>query len=107
MANYYRYESPAYVELRSAFDDMQYPPAVALHQLAVSPFLDSWLNDQKNRSDIPRRMEACGYEKLPNPNTRDGLWKVDGRYRVLYGLVSAPLADRMAAAHLLVKRTLV
>ena len=78
MANYYRYESPAYVELRSAFDDMQYPPAVALHQLAVSPFLDSWLNDQKNRSDIPRRMEACGYEKLPQPEYEG--WPVESRW---------------------------
>jgi hypothetical protein len=83
---------------------MQYPPAVALHQLTVTPFLEYWLSDQKNRSDIPRRMEACGYEKLPNPDTKDGLWKMDGRYRVLYGLASMPIAARMAAARLLAGR---
>ena len=72
MANYYRYESPAYAELRSALEDSGYPVVVTLRQMAVTPFLETWLNDPKNGSDIPRRMDACGYEKLRNPDTKDG-----------------------------------
>jgi hypothetical protein len=79
-----------------------------LHQLAVTPFLDASLNDPRNRSNIPRQLEACGYEKVHNPNMKaGGFWKIDGEYHPVYGLATAPLAARMAAAQLLVKPRLV
>jgi hypothetical protein len=104
MANHYRYESPVYAALCNVLEHLKYPVVVALHQLAIAEYLAIWLYDPKHASDIPRRMDACGYEKLRNPNTKNGLWKVDGRYQPVYGLATKPLADRMAAAHQLLEQ---
>ena len=38
----------------------------------------AWLEDRKNRRQIPHRMEAVGYVAVRNDGAKDGLWKVGG-----------------------------
>jgi hypothetical protein len=70
-----------------------------------NPHRDSfahWLNDRKNRRQIPHRFENCGYTPVRNDAAKDGLWKVDGARQVIYALATRSLHDRVAAARQLI-----
>jgi Family of unknown function (DUF5906) len=59
----------------------------------------SWLQDRKNRRNIPHRLEAAGYIPVRNPSRpADGLWKIDGKRQAVYGHRKLSLAKQVAAA---------
>jgi hypothetical protein len=60
--------------------------------------LYSWFKERANRRVIPHRMETCGYVPVRNTGADDGLWKIEGKRRVVYGLMTATPAERTAAA---------
>ena len=43
-----------------------------------------WLNDRKNRKQIPHRLEDCGYVRVHNRDSKQGLWTVGGKKQAVY-----------------------
>jgi hypothetical protein len=92
--------APEDAELADVLERLCSPTTVTVQQLinrAPRAFAD-WLTDRKNSRQIPDRFEDCGYVAVRNPAATDGLWKVDGKRQVIYGLASLSLRDRLAAA---------
>jgi hypothetical protein len=82
--------SPEDAELADLLDQMKNPAVVTLAMLRnyaeMSPSTDlvSWLDDRRNRRQIPHRMEEAGYEVFRNQGVKDGLWVVGGKRQSVY-----------------------
>lgn len=92
--------APEDAELADLIEEIGNPPVITLTRLvarAPAPFGD-WLQDRKNRRQIPHRLEAAGYTPVRNPAADDGLWKVAGKRQAIYAKSSLSVRDRYAAA---------
>jgi hypothetical protein len=93
---------PEEAELADVLDllDPPNPDAVTLEAIrdnAIGDF-EAWWRDRKNRRAIPYRMEACGYTPVRNPDSKQGLWRVNGVRQAIYTRASLPPAERLKAA---------
>jgi hypothetical protein len=59
----------------------------------------SWLDDRKNRRQIPHRMEAVGYVAVRNDGAKDGLWRVGGARMAVYAKRELERRDQFAAVN--------
>ena len=58
-----------------------------------------WLQDRKNRRQIPHRFEQCGYTPVRNDAApTDGLWKIKGKRQAIYASALLSRRDQSAAA---------
>jgi hypothetical protein len=95
--------APEDAELADVLDTLKNPPAVTLTDLtayAGDAFRD-WLQDRRNRRQIPHRLESVGYVPVRNDSVKDGLWIVDMRRQAIYALATLSIRDRISAAGLL------
>jgi hypothetical protein len=94
------HRAPEDAELADVLDSLGRPDAVTLRRIISDAYPDfaEWLKDRRNRPKIPHRFEACGYTSVRNPNTGDGLWRIQGRREVVYSPVSYTSHLRLAAA---------
>jgi hypothetical protein len=60
--------------------------------------LREWLDDRKYRKQIPHRLEDCGYVRVHNHNSKQGLWTIGSKKQAVYARTDLPLRDRIAAA---------
>lgn len=92
--------APEDAELADALDTLFSPGAVTIETVAGHSSVDfaAWLNERKNRRQIPHRMEAMGYVPVRNPFATDGLWKIGSRRQVVYARRDLPPQDRIDAA---------
>jgi hypothetical protein len=58
----------------------------------------AWLQDRKNRRQIPQRLESTGYLPVRNPNAKDDLWVVTGSRCAVYARAELAFTDRLTAA---------
>jgi hypothetical protein len=63
----------------------------------------SWLDDRKNRRQIPHRLEAVGYVAIRNDAAKDGRWKVRGENVVIYARQELTRRDQLVAAQRLIE----
>jgi hypothetical protein len=56
------------------------------------------LRERKNRAKIPHIMLRVGYISVRNPDTKDGLWVVNGRRVVIYCRQEIPVVNQLALA---------
>ncbi len=56
------------------------------------------LEDRKNRRAVPHMFERVGYLPARNPNSEDGLFKVNGKRVVVYAARRLPDVERFRAA---------
>jgi hypothetical protein len=111
--------APEESELATLLDAMslcpgegEWPDAVTLAQLVTAEKqrsgewnsderdkngLASWLEDRKNRRQIPHRMEAVGYVAVRNDGAKDGLWKVGGARMAVYAKRELERRDQLSA----------
>ena len=92
--------APEDAELADALEARKNPEAVTLADIRVSAsdsFLE-WLDDRRNRRQIPHRLEAVGYVPARNQAAKDGLWVIDGRRQAIYVRSDLPPRERHAAA---------
>lgn len=92
--------APENAELADALDALGNPAAFTLAELIAkcdSEFRE-WLQDRRNRRQIPFRMESAGYVGVRNPSAQDGLWTVAGKRRAIYAKSELTLHDRLRAA---------
>lgn len=98
--------APEDAELADVLDALGQPNATSLPEIITQAGfikgekggLHEWLSDRKNRRTIPHRLEQCGYVQAPNPNTKDGLWVVEGQRRVIYVRADLGSEDQLKAA---------
>jgi hypothetical protein len=100
-------QAPEEPELADVLEDMGNPKAVTLNDIvnragAYSEF-GQWLKDRRNRRIIPHRLEACGYERVPNPEEAEGHWRVNGQRVAIYARTGMPRAERVRAARILAR----
>jgi DNA polymerase len=57
-----------------------------------------WLYEPKARRTIPHRMERCGYLRVDNPNSKQGLWLLKDRRVIVYARKDLSAAERLRAA---------
>jgi hypothetical protein len=66
---------------------MTFPPEtlliVELVAVASSELAEALVNP-KHRRAIPHRLERCGYIQAPNPGSKQGLWKINGKRQMVY-----------------------
>ncbi len=97
-------EAPESGELRDVLDAAGNPAVLTLQQLidgaGRSP-LAVELQDRRNRRSIPHRLDRVGYVPVRNPNSEDGLFKIQGRRQVVYGQRGLTLAAQVQAARAL------
>ncbi|MEX2125813.1 MAG: primase-helicase family protein [Woeseia sp.] len=92
--------APEDAELADTLDTMNAPDALAMSNLqayASDSFRD-WLQDRRNRRQIPHRLEAAGYVPVRNQYAKDGLWKVSGKRQAIYARRDLSVRDRLTAA---------
>ena len=79
------------------------PDVITLERLKIyaSVPLTPWLDDQKNRRQIPKRLERVGYLRVANPDAEDGKWKIRGRRQTVYGHRALAPGKRVDAARIL------
>jgi hypothetical protein len=92
--------APEDAELADALDAAGNPSAITLNRLEsyAGDDFKEWLQDRRNRRQIPHRFEAAGYVPVRNDSAKDGLWKVGGRRQVIYARSDLTTRDRVAAA---------
>jgi Family of unknown function (DUF5906) len=57
-----------------------------------------WLKDRKNKKNIGRRLSDCGYKPFRNPDTDDGLWRVQDKRQVVYCRADISEREKFVAA---------
>jgi hypothetical protein len=72
--------------LSDALDALDWPDTTTLESIAHRATVDfaAWINDRRYRTQLPHRLESAGYVAVRNPETKDGRWKLNGRYQVVY-----------------------
>jgi hypothetical protein len=84
------------------------PDALTLEMLRRAPVetpseLRSWFCDRRNRRSFARRLVACGYVPVRNPDRGIGLWEVDGQPVTIYCKAALGLPQQLAAVHELMR----
>jgi hypothetical protein len=92
--------APEDAELADAIESLGTPDALTIMALIsyASDSFREWLQDRRNRRQIPHRLETAGYVPVHNPTATDGLLKIDGRRQAIYARTTLNLRDRLAAA---------
>ena len=96
--------APEDAELADVLDGLGNPIAVTLTMLD-NPLTDAdfraWLQDRRNRRQIPYRLETAGYTPVRNAAADDGLWKIGRRRQAIYARKGKTDRERIAAANAL------
>jgi Family of unknown function (DUF5906) len=99
--------APEDSELADVLEALRNPPAVTLSDITFYALGDfkGWLQDRKNRRQVPHRLETAGYVPVRNDaDKHDGQWKVDGKRQTIYARRELSVRDRIAAAAQLCRR---
>ncbi len=94
--------APENADLADAIDLLGSPDALTLSDV-ISRCTDAdfvlWLRDRKNTKRVPRRLEDCHYVAVRNEDSKDEMWRVDGKRQVIYAKTELSMRDRLAAAY--------
>jgi Family of unknown function (DUF5906) len=95
--------SPEDAELADVLDVLGNPEAVTLAMLVMKAGeqFAEWLQEPRNRRQMPHRLGDVGYVPVRNDAAVDGLWKVFGKRQAIYGRKELSARDRIAAANAL------
>jgi hypothetical protein len=102
-------QAPEDAELADVLDDLEprdeqgqprRPDVCSLLWILTSPrgAALEWLLDRRHRRSVPHRMERCGYIACRNPDTDDGLWRINCRRQTLYVKANLTPGQRLQAA---------
>jgi hypothetical protein len=93
-------QAPEDAEIADVLDELERPGIVSLVDLLAAPSgaaLD-WLLDRKRQRALPYRLERAGYVSCRDPDSDQGLWRINGRRLRLYVKTSLPPNEWLAAA---------
>ncbi len=91
---------------RDALAALGNPDALTIPLLMtkVDVELSEWMRDLKNRRNVPRRLDDCGYVPVRNVDATDGRWKINGKGQMIYVKKTLDYGQRYAAAAAVKKR---
>ena len=91
--------APEDAELADVIDKLGNPNVLTIKQLiaAATGATAEWLMG-KNRRALPHRLERCGYIAVRNPNTKDGMWRLNGERQMIYAKENLSPAEAIKAA---------
>src|SRR5262249_44528346 len=91
--------APEDAELADVIDKLGNPNVLTIKQLiaAATGATAEWLMG-KNRRALPHRLERCGYIAGRNPNTKDGMWRLNGERQMTYAKANLSPAEAIKAA---------
>ena len=94
--------APEDAELADVLDVLGNPDTITLDVLRdkAAHAFSVWLEDRKNRRQIPHRLEAAGYVPVRNGSAADGLWKLSSRRQMIYAKSTLSINERCTAATL-------
>lgn len=100
--------APEETELAEIMDALGNPEAVTIDMITARAKVRhegfaEWLEDRRNRRQIPHRLEGAGYEPVRNDASKDGLWAIGGRRMTAYALTRLSVRDRIAAVNRLTR----
>jgi hypothetical protein len=101
--------APEDAELADVIDQLGRPQVLTLDQLAQcanGQYADlyGWLQDRRNRRQVPHRLESAGYSPVRNPTAKDGYFIISGARQAVYGRRELSDRERIAAAIELARR---
>jgi hypothetical protein len=87
-------------EIADALDAIGNPDAITIDWLitGASGDLAAFLLDRKNRKAASHRITDAGYEPVRNDVAKDGLWRIKGTRKVVYGKSTLTVQERFKAA---------
>jgi hypothetical protein len=90
-------------ELNDVLDALGRPHVVTSDEVAAAANEEfaTWLVDRKNARKVPHRFEQCDYVPVRNTGAKDGMFKIGGRRRVVYGKNDLTERQRVKAAEAL------
>jgi hypothetical protein len=92
------HHAPEAAELNDAIEKLKNPETLIIEDLiGVAPALD-WLYEPKSRRIVSHRLEDCGYVRVANPASMQGLWVVKGKRCIVYARKDLSAADRLRVA---------
>jgi hypothetical protein len=102
--------APEDAELADVLDELDNPQATTIAKIiAKAPQtmgggsdLYQWLTNRKNRRAIPHRLEKCGYVPVRCDTNKEGLWIINKKRQVIYGLKTLSRSEQLKAAQQLV-----
>lgn len=94
--------------MADALDRLKNPVVVTIEMISNASEEDfrDWMNDSRNRRQIPNRFEEAGYVKVRNPDAKDGMWKILGKRVVVYGQKKLSEQSRISAARQLISNNM-
>ncbi|SEE37960.1 Bifunctional DNA primase/polymerase, N-terminal [Rhizobiales bacterium GAS191] len=97
--------APEDAELADALDALGNPEATTIRHVInhSPPAFAQWLQEKRNRREIPHRFEKCGYVQIRSPDRQDGLWRVCGVRQMIYVLSTLSCKDQIIAAKKLIQ----
>lgn len=101
--------SPENAEMSDILDSLKHPDALTLTDVIAyaSESFGEWLQDRRNRRQIPHRLEDAGYVPVRNDaDVRDGQWRVGTRRQTIYAKKTLPRRDQIAAAASLCRKVM-
>jgi hypothetical protein len=101
--------APEDAELSDVLDKLGWPDAVTIEGIrkkagdsGMYDFMD-WLKDRRNSRKIGHRMLEAGYERVHNPDSKQGLWRYGGERCAIYAKSNLTPSSRLQAARGLLK----
>jgi len=96
--------APEDAEMADALDKLNNPDAVTIDQVASVASVDfkDWLQERRNRRQIPHRFDTAGYVPVRNDAAKDGLFKIRGKRSVVYAKKDLSKRDRIEATNELI-----
>jgi hypothetical protein len=92
--------------LADVLDWMKRPAAVTVEQILTQPNLPAelfdWLREPKNRRTMSKHLRECGYPVEPNRDSKQGLWRINGKRQKIYVHKDLSAEDRAKAVRRLV-----
>lgn len=95
---------PEDAEMAEVLETLKHPLAVTLDDISQMAGkkgfyrLNEYLTKQGNERKVGYRFEECGYSVMRNPDNKQGLWRVDGRRKMIFVRGVLSTRDRISAA---------
>ena len=102
--------APEDAELADLIEILQNPKAITLSMLlqtcnqniSRTGTFGAWLEERRNRRQIPHRLETAGYVPVRNPSApKDGYWIVSTKRQAVYARAELSAAEQLAAVRAL------
>ena len=83
-----------------ALEELGKPPALTLDHLKLQRRAGTGALARRpaNRRALPHRLEECGYVRVQNRYSKQGLWRVNNKKQAIYARSDLCAADRLTAA---------